>query len=285
MTRIFAELARDPNLIAGVHRCCDEWCEMCPVTDRCLAFRCTAAYRRETGRRPDEPTFRSGREAATFAAWLAAAEAEGMVAWGTADVEGAIGFRTSDPLASAALQYGLAVGMALVLSSDELRRMRISGSPSAEEVVLWHHLRLYMTIVRALAADEGAGRRRDAARANGLAKCALVSVARSRKALVQLKRSLGAGAMAPLIALLDAVERNLDARFPAARAWIRVGLDSPSEVPHAPGAGATAARVGAAPPRHPGFESHADDISAHRDDERAATDVQFGERFRPRGPR
>jgi hypothetical protein len=36
----FVQLATDPNLIPGVYNACDQWCDYCPVTDRCLAFKC-----------------------------------------------------------------------------------------------------------------------------------------------------------------------------------------------------------------------------------------------------
>lgn len=36
----FVQLATDPNLIPGVYNACDQWCDYCPVTARCLAFKC-----------------------------------------------------------------------------------------------------------------------------------------------------------------------------------------------------------------------------------------------------
>ena len=39
----FLQLATDPNLIPGVYNACDQWCDYCPVTARCLAFKCQPA--------------------------------------------------------------------------------------------------------------------------------------------------------------------------------------------------------------------------------------------------
>ena len=36
----FVQLASDPNLIPGVYNGCDQWCDYCPVTARCRAFKC-----------------------------------------------------------------------------------------------------------------------------------------------------------------------------------------------------------------------------------------------------
>lgn len=36
----FIKLAVDPTLIPGVYNGCDQWCDYCPVTERCLAFKC-----------------------------------------------------------------------------------------------------------------------------------------------------------------------------------------------------------------------------------------------------
>ena len=60
--RAFLEIARDPRVIPGVHHYCDEWCACCALTSRCLAFRCTEAYRKEKGRAAPEPPFRTSVE-------------------------------------------------------------------------------------------------------------------------------------------------------------------------------------------------------------------------------
>src|SRR6516165_7145320 len=66
MNRRFLAIAQDPSIIHGLHHFCDEWCDYCPITSRCLGFLCTAAFRKERGRRKGDPTFTSTREAAEF---------------------------------------------------------------------------------------------------------------------------------------------------------------------------------------------------------------------------
>jgi hypothetical protein len=53
----FPAIAKDPTIIPGVHHHCDEWCDYCLVTNRCLAFRCTAEHRRRQSLADEEPTF------------------------------------------------------------------------------------------------------------------------------------------------------------------------------------------------------------------------------------
>src|SRR5262249_8809979 len=70
----FLEIARDPRIIPGVHHYCDEWCDHCVLTARCLAYRCTKEHRRAHGRGGVEPTFRSMEEAVQFTRELSAIE-------------------------------------------------------------------------------------------------------------------------------------------------------------------------------------------------------------------
>jgi hypothetical protein len=39
--------ATDPRLIPGIYNYCHRWCERCPFTDRCVAFRETSRYQRD----------------------------------------------------------------------------------------------------------------------------------------------------------------------------------------------------------------------------------------------
>ena len=116
--------------------------------------------------------------------------------------------------------------MWLVLTADDLRRMRTGPAPSAEEVLLWYHLRIYIKLVRALVGKERLSASEEAhCEINGSAKVALVSVQRSRKALLQLKRSAASETAGPLGTLLEALERGIHERFPNARTFVRLGLD------------------------------------------------------------
>jgi hypothetical protein len=228
VNRLFLDIARDTRLIPGVHHYCDEWCERCPNTRRCLAFRCEAAYRKLKGLGDGEPTFRRAREASEFARQLAEVEGREMPQSGAQGSQEA-GFKSDDPLARTAWEYALAVSMWLVLSPDDLRKLRVGATPSSEEVVLWFHFRIYLKLLRALVAHERtlADVRLGNDEANGCAKLTLVAVRRSRNALIHLKAD-GAPAVGPLVTLLETLERGIDERFPDARGFVRVGLDVPA---------------------------------------------------------
>jgi hypothetical protein len=68
----FLAIAQDPRIIAAVHHHCDEWCDYCPVTTRCLAFRCMAEFRRQHGRSQADRPFTSIEAAVAFTRDLAA---------------------------------------------------------------------------------------------------------------------------------------------------------------------------------------------------------------------
>ena len=104
------------------------------------------------------------------------------------------------------------------------------GGPNPWEVLLWYHLRIYMKLFRALVArDRGAaGLSTRPDEAVGCAKLALTSIARSRAALRTLGEALEAAPREQLDGLLDALERGIDERFPAARSFVRIGIDVPA---------------------------------------------------------
>ena len=228
----FLAIARDPRIIPGVHHYCDEWCDYCPVTSRCLAFRCMAEFRRQHGRPHADPPFASMEEAITFTRELAVIdgtptdELDALVA----NPPGQSGVETSDPLASVAWEYAVRASLILMATGHEMgnTKPRPSG-PEPEHVVLWYHVRIYMRVFRALVSREkhrgSTDRMEDAI---GSAKLALVSVERSRRALQSLRSAANEVEIKGLIALLDAVEHGVDERFPNARSFLRVGLDCPA---------------------------------------------------------
>ena len=220
----FLAIAQDPWIIPGVHHHCDEWCDYCPVPERCLEFRCTAAFRQQHGRRDADSTFSSMEEAIAFTRELAALDGSSTEELDAllAKPGGGSGLETTDPLASAAWEY--AVGAAFLFTARSMShlgqgRRAATPAPAPEEVVLWHHLRIYMKLVRALVS-------RSVDDANGCAKLVLVSAQKSRSALIAARAS-GWDAVDPLIAALEELERGIEHRFPMARGYVRAGLDCP----------------------------------------------------------
>jgi hypothetical protein len=232
MNARFLAIASDPRIIPGVHRHCDEWCDYCPVTSRCLAFRCMADYRRQEGRSHAAPPFPSLEAAVTFTRELAAIdgtpteELDAILAnpVGQSDLE------TSDLLASVAWEYAIEVTAVLAAAGREaaIAKPKPCG-PAPEEVVAWYHLRIYLRVVRALISREKQPASSDALEdAIGSAKLALVSIERSRNAWRSLRTATNDVQISSIMALLDAVAHGLDERFPSARSFLRIGLDCPA---------------------------------------------------------
>jgi len=231
MNAQFLAIARDPSTIPGVHHYCDEWCDYCPVTARCLAFRCTAEFRRRHRRRQGDATFASIEEAVAFTREVSALDGSstGELDAILANPPGESGLETADPLASVAWDYAVSAAFLFTLQSMTVaHRPRRSSGPAPEQVVLWHHLRIYMKVVRALISGErargGDGASEDA---NGCVRLVLVSVERSRAALTTLRSSANAPEVDHLIEGLHELERGLEQRFPRGRGYLRVGIDCP----------------------------------------------------------
>lgn len=231
MNARFLAIAQDPAIIHGVHHHCDEWCDQCAVTHRCLCFRCTAAFRKQHGRVETDATFASLEEAIDFTRELAAIDGsptdllDGILA----SQPGQSGLETSDPLAAVAWDY--AVNAAFLFTRESMTLVTEgapAGEPGAEEIVLWHHVRIYMKLVRALVDRErSTGSDALAGDADGCAKLVLVSIARSRAALKSLESADHSAAIDRLIAALDELQRGVDERFPLARRYVRAGIDCP----------------------------------------------------------
>lgn len=233
MNAQFRAIAQDPRIIPGVHHYCDEWCDYCPITSRCLGFRCTEAFRKQHGRRGSDPTFTSMEEAIAFTRDLSAVEGlrTDEIDALLSNPPGQSGLKTSDPLASVSWEYAVRVAhfttpVALEIASAP----RSPSGPGQMEILLWYHLRIYLKVVRALVSREKSAAGAATEDARGCAKLALMSIERSRSALDSMRGiggERGARAMDPLIALLDTLASGLDDRFPDARSFVRFGLDCP----------------------------------------------------------
>jgi hypothetical protein len=227
----FLAIAQDPSIIHGVHHYCDEWCSYCAVTDRCLGFRCTEAFRTQRRRRAADPTFTSMEEAIAFTREVCALDGSSTEELDAiaANPRGRSGLQTTDSLAGVAWDY--AVRAAFLFTEQAMTIVteppRDTG-PVPVEVVMWHHLRIYMKLVRALVSGERSnGGDRLAEDANGCARLVLVSVDRSRIALASLRAEGCAAEVDGLLTSLDALTRGIEQRFPQARAYVRYGLDCP----------------------------------------------------------
>jgi hypothetical protein len=234
MNARFLAIAADPRLIPGVHHYCDEWCGYCPVTTRCLSFRCTEDWRKQHQRSPSEPPFASMEEAVAFTRQLA--EVEGTT---TEELDalmnappGRSNIHTSDPLVAMAWEYAVLAAMLLTRMCPAYPQIPVRpDGPSPHDVLVWYHVRIYIKVFRAIVAKERSetGKADRAEDATGCAKLALVSIQRSREALRALPQEDDyTELLARLQLLLDTLEHGLDERLPEARRFVRIGIDVPA---------------------------------------------------------
>jgi hypothetical protein len=225
MTSTYLAVAADPRIIPGVHHHCNEWCERCDLTNRCLAYRCTAEYRQARGRRNGDATFSNLTEAFAFTRELAAIEGATTAELHSRELDPRRDSEADDPLAALALEYTVRAAMLVGPGAiDAIGQPPRSPEGGATDVLAWYHLRVYGRVFRALIARRGGLDARED-EALGFAKLAIVSVCRSRAALRTLGETTDPIQAAELVSLLDAIERGLDERFPKARNFVRLGLD------------------------------------------------------------
>jgi hypothetical protein len=232
MNEQFLAIARDPQIIPGVHHHCDEWCHYCGVTQRCLAFRCTEAYRKAHGRLQTQATFTGIDEAAAFTRDVSAIEGrrtDELDALMT-HPPGQSGVQTSDPLADLAFNYAALITALMFPVLLEFANAPAAapgpGGPTAVETIGWYHVRIYMKVFRALVARE-AQNDANAEEALGSAKAALVSIDRSLDAIGRSDDLFDDADRRRLHAMLTRLQNGMEAAFPAARGFVRIGLDQP----------------------------------------------------------
>jgi hypothetical protein len=228
-----ATLARDPVIIPGIYDACDQWCAYCRATHRCLAFRATNAA--AIGRVFDASGADGSHVAEGTLLLKMLADAEGRPA--PPEIEAAVSgnrehirrvFTIDDALERIGRRY-LMVAEAYLGSRADFPPpcdYRPEG-PTALEVLAWHHVLAPARIFRAILADAEAregirGRRTDTLRA---AKVALIAIDRSMRALEELSTTDDDPRLDLLRGILRQLGDAVDARFSAARAYVRPGLD------------------------------------------------------------
>jgi hypothetical protein len=231
----FVQVALDPTLIKGIYDACDQWCMYCPVTQRCLAYRCS-------------PEIRSGKQdiyrslgdrlygGMTFLKGLC--EAEGrptpeIDAMQSDDPRRKVHvIEIDDPIERMGRRYGRISDAYLSSRPDFPFEMRPRASgPTPFEVFAWFHSLVPAKVYRALlsaahAARGDAGRRDDAVIS---AKVALIGMNRSLDALAVMAAEDDDPRLALLQAQLRRLRHEVEGRFPEARSFVRVGLDCPAE--------------------------------------------------------
>lgn len=229
----FMKLALDPTLIAGVYNGCDQWCDYCPLTLRCLAFRCRS-----------HPDARGDIYHNIAAAMYASMhylkerhEAEGVPVPEALTRLIADDPRThvryvpvDDALERMGRRYAIAAAT-FIATGDEVPQdiPTRAGGPTPVDVFRWYHVLIARKIYRAImSAREGArtGVTEAQCDADLAVKVALLGVDRSDEALQVMALDDGDPRIEHLRLQLRRLRRELEARFPAARAVVRPGFDA-----------------------------------------------------------
>jgi hypothetical protein len=105
-------------------------------------------------------------------------------------------------------------------------KRRLEG-PTAYEVFAWYHQLIPSKVYRALASRAAAvrGEPSGAVDARASAKTALIGIDRSRAAIQAMQQEDDDARLDEMAAHLRRLGRELEARFPDARSFVRPGLD------------------------------------------------------------
>jgi hypothetical protein len=227
----FVQVALDPSIIRGIYDACDQWCMYCPVTERCLAYRCNPEIR--TGK---QDIYRSlaDRLYEGMMFLKALSEAEGR---STPEIDAMLSddprkkapsIEIDDPIERMGRRYGRLSDAYLVSRSDFPFEMKPRPSgPTPFEVFAWFHQLVPAKVYRALLSAARAARGDANGKNDALisAKVALIGIDRSVDALA----AMGAEDDDPRLELLQLqlrrLRREMEGRFPDARGFTRPGLD------------------------------------------------------------
>jgi hypothetical protein len=228
----FVQAAADPTLIPGIYDACDQWCMYCSATHWCLAYRCGSEIR---SGQADVHRSLADRLYEGIRFLKQVSEAEGRP---TPEIDAMLSDdpRTraqfviiDDPIERIGRRYGR-LSDAYLLSHPDFpfeMKHRASG-PTPFEVFAWYHQlvpgKVYRALVSAAHAARGDAGRHDDALIS--AKVALLGIDRSLDALAAMTVEDDDSRLRSLQAQLRRLRRELEARFPSARAFVRAGLDA-----------------------------------------------------------
>lgn len=221
----FERLATDPRIVRDLHRICDGWCERCPFTERCLAFRCLSELRRARARGTRRVTAAS--EALAFHRQMFLVDPGPRPPAVDHDARGErVDFEADEVLAATARDYATRSACFVTDAVPTCSMATIStASPppksavaSAKEVVLRFHSTIHFKTTRALVgrALTAGGKVAWAVDAASCAAQVLSCGDRSRDALARYEQS---NERDVVMRLLAEILRHVAWRFPAAVAW------------------------------------------------------------------
>ncbi|MBE0534321.1 MAG: hypothetical protein IH624_01530 [Phycisphaerae bacterium] len=245
------EMARDPRFIKGVYNYCDRWCERCGFTGRCLNYAlCGEEFAEKDEQEQWQVLGRLMRQTASMVQRDAKEHGIDLEALDAADETDDLpeGDASEQPCCSQAKRY-MEAASAWFDAADELFKgqqdalyeavrlelpettpeQTAQAVNAAVETIRWYQHQIYIKLMRAHRkttppADPADEMLDDA---NGSAKVALIGMDRSIHAWDMLYRILAEeqDSILDILVQLGRLRRSVEAVFPAARAFIRPGLD------------------------------------------------------------
>lgn len=230
--RNIKQIATEPSLIKGIYESCDQWCMYCHATKHCLVYRCSEGLAETIDSDHRSKTLADLATEMMFIKALADAEGrrappeiEVMLSRGSRE---AIAAALRDPLEN--------LGRACMDVAEAYLASRLDvpfeivhrpGGPTPIEVFAWYHslapARIFRAILSAAEAAKGVeGREIDTLRA---ARVALLGIDRCLDALPALVAEDPDPRLPFLQTQLARLRTEVESRFPAARAFLRIGLD------------------------------------------------------------
>jgi hypothetical protein len=236
----FVRMALDPSLIKGVYNGCDQWCMYCPVTARCLVYRCdqqmvegkTNVYKSLAERLHEGMEF---LKRACDAEGHSIPQLDAMLSNDPRQQPMLVAI--DDPIERLARRYGQLADAYLLSHPDFPFEMKPRDSgPTAFEVFAWFHQLVPAKVYRALVSSADAARRQEGDHRDALisAKVALIGMDRSLEALATIAAEDEDARLDLLQTQLRRLRREMEARFPDARSVVRPGLDAPADPISAP---------------------------------------------------
>jgi len=255
------KMAEGPRFIPGISNYCDRWCERCGFARRCLNYAMEKEeFPDQESRDATSKKFWNGLHdsLALTIELLSDFCRERGIELDAIDVEEQRikhmqrkeNLRKT-PLVEVAIQYSPMAAEWFAQSEDHFEEKRIAltredelgiGEPelamvdvlNAVEVIRWYQDQIRVKLMRALDGEEleeeseGEGEMNELPRdSDGSAKVALIAIDRSIGAWGELHRQLGGEAdrIMGILVHLSKLRREIEARFPRARSFVRPGFD------------------------------------------------------------
>jgi hypothetical protein len=227
----FIEAVTDPSLIDGVYNGCDQWCDYCPLTARCLAFRCRKGPAGGDIYHDIADAMYTSLQAIKDRCDAERLPPPADLTRLLADDPRARPFvPLDDALERMGRHYAVSAAAFIMTKGNVAPDIpRRPDGPTPLDVFLWYHLLIAMKIYRAVTSAAAAARTGSAGArwdADLSAKVALLGVDRSDEALQAMALDDRDARIEHLRLQLRRLRRELEARFPAARTLVRPGFDT-----------------------------------------------------------